>query len=224
MAMGTMTRVYKAKPRKAVKKQQSATVKANKALTIAKKLQRSRELKFIGGHELYNINWSGVVLPIGRNSRGVGNNEHIGSIIRPTSARINIDFTSAVDCRIRVLCFLWKEDYYPATSAGGAGAIDANLFQDYYQDEKMISFKSDMNKTLSKWIYDKTITLSAGTSLKKTVKIVLKNLPTMVYADSDATTYLKKNGLYIALMSDVDSIAVDQPSCEYYSRLYFYDD
>lgn len=210
---------YNKKPRK-----QSAMSVANKALYLARKNQYEKELKFVAGHEVFDVPWgNGIVWPIGRNAQGTGNNEHIGNTINPTSARFKLLFDCAETTRIRVMCFIWKDDFYAGTSGGASGILDTDLLANYYQQESVISFKNDTNSTKSRILYDEVFTFSPGTSLEDYKEIILKNLPKeMVYADSAATTYFKKNGLYIALVSDQPTGAT-VPQVEFYTRLYFKD-
>ncbi len=185
---------------------------AKKAYTIAKKSERQKELKyhttaFISGTN-GDVDNTGLLINVSDIGLGDTNNDREGNVIYPTSSKLRLCIElnpNATETFVRVIIFQWKQEN-PVSLA------------DYLAVVTIDSFKSDINRYLSKTIFDHVYRVSSGGGENVFTEIKRKLHGFIAYPD--AGTNANKNETFVALLSNQ---AVNLPIVFFEHRLYFRD-
>jgi len=183
--------------------------KANKALSLARKAQSQKELKWLETDQSYTVTNVGriqniFVLPVGDT-----NNTREGNVVYPTSVNFKGVLTmnaSTTGTVFRIIVFRWLTGAPPS------------LVTQILNTTNIEAFKSDSDRYLSDILFDRTYTVSVGTSPVRYIKF--KRKCKGLTAFQDGTNVSNKNGYNILFISDEDT---NLPTINYTTRIYFKD-
>lgn len=187
----------------------SVSYKANKALSLARKAQNQKELKFAAHNYTTPVTDTGAIVSLSTVGQGDTNNSREGNVIYPTSSRVRCYISlnaSASTSMIRIIIFKFRPNTTPTVT-------------DVLQTGDVTSFKTDSERFLSKILYDKTHILSDGSVQQKMITITNKFRKYTMGFD-EGTTQANYNALWALLISDESTNAV---GIDFEQRLYFKD-
>lgn len=185
---------------------------AKRAYTMAKTAQRKKELKYhttaFDSNVDGDVNDTGILVNVSSIGLGDTNNDRDGNVIYPTSNKLRICIQlnpSATETFVRVIIFQWKHE-----NPVGIG--------DYLAVISIDSFKSDINRYLSKTLYDHVyrVTDSGNKNMFSEIKRRVRG----IIAYPDAGTNANKNQIFVALLSNQ---AINLPFVQFENRIYFKD-
>lgn len=206
-------RNYRRNYRRKYRRPRSSYGLARKAYNLAKYSQRRKELKYhttaFDSNVDGDVDDTGLLVNVSSIGLGDTNNDRDGNVIYPTSFKLRLCIQlnpSATETFVRVIIFQWKHENPISIS-------------DYLAVVSIDSFKSDINRYLSKTLYDHVYRVTDSGGNKNMFTEIKRNLRQMI-TYPDAGTNANKNQTFVALLSNQ---AVNFPFVQFESRLYFKD-
>lgn len=200
MAFRKFKKAYR-KGKKAYKFAKKHQSEARQALSLARKVARvvNTEYKYtIDTSNIANLSWAGQIIPLCKPVQGLTTNDRIGCSIRlmRLSGRIAIYLNSASShSHVRVILFRGKnEDNIVPTPTDVLDNTTGGQF--------FMAPKNENNKYNSKFIYDKTYSLSTGSRNTILLKYNFKMYGHVNFTPGVATANVENGGLYMLVVSN----------------------